>query len=84
MSLQGSRILIIGGGSGIGYAVAEAAIGNGAEVAIASTDAARLARSGECLGGVALHVLDVTDEGRLAAFFAGARRFDHIVSTAGG
>jgi len=80
MSLQGSRILIIGGGSGIGYAVAEAAIGEGAQVVIASTDAARLTRASESLGGTAWHV---TDEAQLGAFFAGAQRFDHILSTAG-
>lgn len=41
--LQGSHILIIGGSSGIGYAVAEAAIESGAKVTISSSRPAKVA-----------------------------------------
>ena len=83
MGLQGARILIVGGGSGIGFAVAKAAVGEGAEVTIASTNAEKLAAASERLGGVAMAQLDITDEATVAAYFAASGMFDHIVSTAG-
>jgi len=82
-SLQGARILVVGGGSGIGFAVAQAAVAEGAEVVIASTNAGKLASAAERLGSVQSALLDLTNEAGVAAFFAGAGRFDHIVSTAG-
>lgn len=83
MKLQGARILIVGGGSGIGFAVAKAAVGEGAEVTIASTNAEKLAAASERLGGVPTAQFDITDEAAVAAYFAGSGMFDHIVSTAG-
>lgn len=83
MTLQGSRILVVGGGSGIGFAVAEAAVSEGAMVTIASTRTSRLANAAARLGDVTTAQLDVTDEASLAAFFGLTARFDHIVSTAG-
>ena len=44
MSLKDKRVLVIGGGSGIGRAVAEGAIREGAMVVIASTNAEKIAR----------------------------------------
>ena len=83
MSLKDQHILIIGGGSGIGFAVTSAALAEGARVTIASTGAERLAQAAARLGGaIDTAVLDITDEAAVSAFFAGAR-FDHIVSTAG-
>lgn len=83
MSLQGSRILIVGGGSGIGFAVARAAKAEGANIVIASTGAGRLAAAAERLGGAQTAMLDITDEEVLAEYFARSGTFDHIVSTAG-
>lgn len=83
MQLQGKRVLVVGGGSGIGLAVAEAAKAEGAEVTIASTNAGRLSDAAARLGGVATAVLDLTDEAAVAAFFAASATFDHVVSTAG-
>ncbi|MDE2404369.1 MAG: SDR family oxidoreductase [Sphingomonadales bacterium] len=83
MSLQDARILVIGGGSGIGHAVARAAKADGATVTIASTNAERLAAAAGRLGGVATALLDITDEAAVAGYFAGSGGFDHIVSTAG-
>lgn len=83
MSLKDQHILIVGGGSGIGFAVASAALAEGARVTIASTGAERLAQAAARLGGaIDTAVLDITDEAAVSAFLAGAR-FDHIVSTAG-
>lgn len=83
MSLQNARILVVGGSSGIGFAVAQAAIAGGAEVVIASTQGDRLAAAAERLGGAETAVLDIVDEALLAAYFANSGTFDHIVSTAG-
>jgi NAD(P)-dependent dehydrogenase (short-subunit alcohol dehydrogenase family) len=83
MSLKGARILIVGGGSGIGFAVAEAAKAEGAEVMIASTNAHKLELAAARLGGIVTKLLDLTDEGAVEAFFAGSGEFAHIVTTAG-
>jgi NAD(P)-dependent dehydrogenase (short-subunit alcohol dehydrogenase family) len=83
MALQDARILVVGGGSGIGFAVAEAVKGEGAHVMIASTSTDRLAAAAERLGGAETARLDLTDETGVAAFFAASGQFDHIVSTAG-
>ncbi|WP_055493831.1 SDR family oxidoreductase [Streptomyces sp. TP-A0356] len=84
MGLQGQRIVVIGGTSGIGLAVAQAAAREGAEAVIASrrqesVDAAlrRLPRGAEG------HVLDATDEPAVRAFFERTGGFDHLVYTAG-
>jgi NAD(P)-dependent dehydrogenase (short-subunit alcohol dehydrogenase family) len=83
MTLQGARVLVVGGGSGIGFAVAQAAKGEGADVTIASTNAGKLASAADRLGGAATALLDLTDEGSAQSYFTGSGRFDHIVSTAG-
>lgn len=83
MALTGKDVLVIGGGSGIGFAVAMAAKADGAKVTIASTSAEKLAAAAGRLGGAATAVLDVTDEAAVAAYFAGSSGFDHIVTTAG-
>lgn len=83
MSLAGSRVLVIGGGSGIGFAVARAAREEGAQVIIASTNAEKLEAAARQLGGVDWAVLDITDEAAVAAFFKSSGDLDHVVTTAG-
>jgi NAD(P)-dependent dehydrogenase (short-subunit alcohol dehydrogenase family) len=83
MTLQGARILVVGGGSGIGFAVAQAAKAEGAALTIASTNPEKLKTAAERLGGAQVAVLDVTDERAVAKYFAGSGNFDHIVTTAG-
>ena len=85
MSLQGQRIVVIGGTAGIGLAVAEAAAEEGAEVVIASrrqesVDAAlKRLPDGRAEG----HILDATDEEAVRGFFGRIGGFDHLVYTAG-
>src|SRR5947208_1606221 len=84
MTLNGARVLVVGGGSGIGFAVARACAGEGAKVTIASTNAGKLASAAERLGGgVQTAVLDLTDEPAVASYFEQSGTFDHIASTAG-
>jgi NAD(P)-dependent dehydrogenase (short-subunit alcohol dehydrogenase family) len=82
MSFAGQRILIVGGASGIGYAVAEAAMADGASVVVGSTNVDRVNAAAVELGANGA-VIDVRDEDGLAAFFAASGGFDHIVTTAG-
>lgn len=82
MKLAGQRILVIGGSSGIGFAVARAAREDGADVTLASSSAERVREAAGRLGGGDGVRLDVTDETAVQAFFAASGPFDHIVFTA--
>jgi NAD(P)-dependent dehydrogenase (short-subunit alcohol dehydrogenase family) len=84
MTLQGKRIVVLGGSSGIGLATAQAAVREGAIVVIASS---RKARVDEALAtlptGTEGHVLDLADRDATRALFARLDSFDHLVFTAG-
>ena len=82
--LADQRILVIGGSSGMGLAIARAAVVAGARVMIAARDEARLARAAAQAGGAATpHRLDITDERAVAAFFDSMDHpIDHLVVTA--
>ena len=84
MSLDSKRVLVVGGGSGIGFAVAQACVREGAHVMVASTDLARVESAAKQLGDHAAAArLDITQESDVAKFFAAEKPFDHIVTTAG-
>ena len=82
MSLQGTRVLVIGGGSGIGLGVAKGAAQEGAKVVIASRDAKKIAEAAQNIGATSA-VIDVRDENTVAQFFKDNGAFDHIAFTAG-
>jgi NAD(P)-dependent dehydrogenase (short-subunit alcohol dehydrogenase family) len=69
MSLAGKRVAVIGGASGIGFAIAELSREMGAEVVIASTNAAKVAAAVERLPGAAGRSVDLRDEASVSAFF---------------
>ena len=82
--LGGKKVIVLGGSSGIGYAVAEYALAEGAHVVIASSHAGRVEAAVTALGSNAEgHALDLTDEHAIEAFFNVAGSFDHLVFTAG-
>lgn len=82
--LEGRKIVVLGGSSGIGYAVAEYAVEEGARVVIASSNAQRVAAAAESLGPkVEGYALDLTDERAIQSFFDATGNFDHLVFTAG-
>jgi NAD(P)-dependent dehydrogenase (short-subunit alcohol dehydrogenase family) len=84
MGLDGKRIVIIGGSSGIGLAVAKGAIVEGAEVVVGSSQGANVETATRTLGNRASgHTLNVRDEDTVAAFFDATGPFDHLVFTAG-
>ena len=83
-TLRDQRVVIIGGTSGIGLAVAEGALAEGAKVVVgssgkATTDAA-LSHLGQGATGA---VVNVRDEASVADFFKQVGPFDHLVFTAG-
>ena len=81
---EGKRVVILGGSSGIGLAVAQQAASQGASVVIVSSSAERVQKAVESLGGAAQgQVIDVSDERAVAAFFSELGEFDHLVFSAG-
>jgi NAD(P)-dependent dehydrogenase (short-subunit alcohol dehydrogenase family) len=83
-SLQNKRVVILGGSSGIGLAVAEQAASQGATIVIASSNAERVRKAVEAFGGNAQgQTLDLTDEQAVETLFTKLGAFDHLVFTAG-
>jgi NAD(P)-dependent dehydrogenase (short-subunit alcohol dehydrogenase family) len=95
MKLDGQRVVIIGGGSGIGLAVARQAQQAAARVLIAGRSAERIGQAlAHLAGGAEGQTVDARDEASLAAFFArihsgeasggtGGGGIDHLVVTVG-
>ena len=84
MTLDGQRIVILGGSSGIGLATAQAAAKEDASVVIASSRKPRLDEALATLpAGAEGYALDLTDEKAVKVLFAGLGPFDHLVFTAG-
>ena len=82
--LHNKRVVILGGSSGIGLAVAEQAASQGAKVVIASSNAERVEKAIESLGrNTQGHTLDLSDEQAVETLFAKLGAFDHLVFTAG-
>jgi len=82
--LDASKVVVVGGASGVGFAVAAAALEAGAEVVVGSSRIARIEAAAGKLGQGAKGItVDVKDEASVAAFFDAAGPFDHLVFTAG-
>jgi NAD(P)-dependent dehydrogenase (short-subunit alcohol dehydrogenase family) len=82
--LQNKRVVILGGSSGIGLAVAELAASEGAKIVIASSNPERVQKALDSLDGNAEgQTLDVSDEQAVETLFAKIGEFDHLVFTAG-
>jgi NAD(P)-dependent dehydrogenase (short-subunit alcohol dehydrogenase family) len=83
-NLASSRIVILGGTSGIGLATARRAAASGATVTIASRRPESVARAlGELPDGVMGRAVDAASGSAVAAFFDDLGAFDHLVYTAG-
>jgi NAD(P)-dependent dehydrogenase (short-subunit alcohol dehydrogenase family) len=82
--LRNKRVVVLGGSSGIGLAVAQQAAEQGAELVIASSNAPRVREVVASLGAKAQgHTLDLMDEQAIETFFGKLGGFDHMVFTAG-
>lgn len=84
MTLNGSRVVVLGGTAGIGLATARAAAAAGAYVVVASSRKTRVERAlAEMPAGTEGHAVDLTDETAVASLFTQIGPFDHLVFTAG-
>ncbi|MVU77943.1 SDR family oxidoreductase [Nocardia sp. ET3-3] len=84
MSLDGQRIVILGGTSGIGYAVAAATAAQGAKVTVVSSRRANVDKAlAELPAGTTGIVADLNDADRIRAMFGELGAIDHLVYTAG-
>jgi NAD(P)-dependent dehydrogenase (short-subunit alcohol dehydrogenase family) len=81
MTLAGKKVVVIGGSSGIGLATAELAKGQGADVIIASRNAAKLDPVAERLKVTAIPT-DVTSDQSVVELFRRTGPVDHVVLTA--
>jgi len=81
MSLAGSRIVIIGGGSGMGLATATLAAQAGADVVIAGRTLEKLERARDEIGGnVEVRTVDIRREDQLKALFEALGPIDHLTT----
>ncbi|TVY81232.1 Short-chain dehydrogenase/reductase [Lachnellula suecica] len=90
--LAGKHVLVIGGSSGIGYAVAEASIESGCRVTISSSSASKVEAKVASLkesypsanvAGYACDLSKDTKEAEIEKLFEQTGKVDHIVITAG-
>jgi NAD(P)-dependent dehydrogenase (short-subunit alcohol dehydrogenase family) len=84
LPIQGKRVVVVGGTSGIGLSTAKAFLNESAQVIIASRSASKLSEAKKALGGnVEAYELDFRSEEKVAEFFNKVGKFDHLVITAG-
>lgn len=88
MRFAGQHIVIVGGTSGIGLAVARQSIDEGATVCVASRNRERVERARDELKPhdaerLTTETLDVASEAAVKSFFDRIGSFDHLVFTAG-
>jgi NAD(P)-dependent dehydrogenase (short-subunit alcohol dehydrogenase family) len=85
MVFTAQRVVITGGASGIGLALARSVARQGGHVILMGRNQDKLSRAAAVLGDAAqTHVLDVTDEHAVAERFADLSPFDHLVTAAAG
>jgi len=80
MRLKDKKVLVIGGGSGMGSSIADAANREGARVIIAGRSEDKLKAACKKIGeGVIQHPVDFTDEASVKKLFSAAGPVDHLV-----
>jgi NAD(P)-dependent dehydrogenase (short-subunit alcohol dehydrogenase family) len=83
-ALMGKRVVVLGGTSGIGFAIAKAAVGLGASLVVTSSRRERVDAAVLELGALASgRVADLADEAQTRALFERIGELDHLVFTAG-
>ncbi len=82
--LKGRKVVVVGGGSGMGFALAQRLVALGAEVVIAGRDRRRLASAQQQLQAapaVTVQACDATEEAQVQAMFESIGDFDHLACT---
>jgi NAD(P)-dependent dehydrogenase (short-subunit alcohol dehydrogenase family) len=82
-TLEGKRVVVLGGSSGIGFGVAKAAAQEGAQLVIASSQKKHVDEAVSMLSGAEGHVIDLSDIAAIEALFGKIGQFDHLAYTAG-
>ena len=83
MSLKGKRVVVIGGATGIGFAIAELASEQGASVVLGSSNKGNVSAATKRLQGATGYTVDLRDEASFTGFFREVGAFDHLAITAG-
>jgi NAD(P)-dependent dehydrogenase (short-subunit alcohol dehydrogenase family) len=84
VSVANQRVVLLGGTSGLGFAVAELLAAQGAQLVIASSSAARVEQAvAQLPSGTTGHAVDLRSEEAIARLFEDLDDFDHLVYTAG-
>ena len=86
MALENSKVVIVGGSSGVGLGAAQAIVGRGAQVVLVGRSAERLQRAAQALDApqqVSTIAADVTVEADVQRMFSQVGAFDHLVVTRG-
>src|SRR5258708_1432523 len=79
MQFKDKKIVIIGGSSGIGFAIAKAAVSEGAKVIIASRLADKLQKAKQALNNVVeTYQVDLLNEDSIQSLFESIKHFDHL------
>lgn len=81
--LEGQKIVVVGGSAGIGLAVAQLALKQGAQVTILGRSEERLKTASDTLGQVNYQVMDVGSESQVNHAFSAFDRVDHVYLAAG-
>lgn len=82
-TIEGAKVVVVGGASGMGLATARLAAESGARVTIISHNGARLNQAVAALpDGTAGHVADAVDAQVVGQLFSEMGEFDHLVYTA--
>ena len=83
-TLEGKKVIILGGSSGLGLATAKAAAMDGATVVIVSSSQARIDGALQELPETSSgYAIDLSQEENIKHFFDQVGKFDHLVYTAG-
>ena len=80
---RGKQVLVTGGTSGIGAAIAKAFAGEGALVLVTGATAAEVTEASSTLQGIAVEALDVRDADGIQKIISSLDALDHVVNCAG-
>jgi NAD(P)-dependent dehydrogenase (short-subunit alcohol dehydrogenase family) len=83
VDLSGKRVLVTGGGSGLGRVLAEDFAAAGGDVHICGRRPEPLQAVTDAADGITAHILDVTDEAATGAMFESIGHADIIIANAG-